>query len=98
MWVLKLHPVRGTDFKDLNMQGYRAASPYLDVHVVLRHVDEGGQALAEPHGDVPVHVDGEGLEALLQAAHGVVLEGAGVFTQVHATHLRQAEAAHRNEP
>lgn len=66
--------------------------------VVLGHVDERRQALAEPHGHLPVHVDGEGLEALLEAAHGVVLEGAGVFAQVHATHLRQSEAAHRNEP
>lgn len=69
-----------------------------DMVVVLRHVDKCRQALAEPHGDLSVHVDGEGFEALLKAAHGVVLEGAGVFAQVHATHLRKAKAADWNEP
>lgn len=71
--------------------------PYLNVHVVLRHIDEGGQALAEPHGDLPVHVDGERLEALLQAAHRVVLEGAGVLAQVHASDLGHSQTAHRDE-
>lgn len=71
--------------------------PYLHVAVVLWHVDESGQTLAEPHGDVAVHVDGEGLEALLQAAHGVVFKGACVLAQVHAADLRQTQAAHRNE-
>lgn len=66
--------------------------------VVLGDVDKRGQALAEPHGDLPVHVDGEGLEALLEPAHGVVLEGAGVFAQVHAPHLGQAKAADGNKP
>lgn len=72
--------------------------PHRDMVVVLRHVDKRRQALAEPHSDLSVHVDGEGFEALLKAAHGVVLEGAGVFAQVHATHLRQAKAADWNEP
>lgn len=67
------------------------------MHVVLRHDDEGGQTLAEPHGDLPVHVDSEGLEALLQATHCVVLEGAGVLAQVHASDLRHSQAAHRDE-
>lgn len=66
--------------------------------VVLGDVDKRGQALAEPHGDLPVHVDGEGLEALLEPAHGVVFEGAGVFAQVHAPHLGQAKAADGNKP
>lgn len=65
--------------------------------VVLGHVDEGGQPLAEPHGDVAVHVDGEGLEALLESTHGVVLEGAGVLAQVHAADLGHGHATHRDE-
>ena len=59
--------------------------------------DKGGKALAEPHGDVSVHVDGEGLEALLEAAHGVVLKSAGVLAQVHMTDLRHAQTAHGDE-
>ena len=70
---------------------------HLDVRVVFGHVDEGGQALAEPHGDVAVHVDGEGFESLLEATHGVVLEGAGVLAQVHAADLGHAQTAHRDE-
>lgn len=65
--------------------------------VVLWHVDKGRQALAEPHGDLSVHVDRVGLKPFLKAAHGVVLEGASVLPQIHATHLSQAETTHRNE-
>lgn len=68
------------------------------VVVVLGHVDESGQTLAEPHGDFPVHVDGEGFEAFLESTHGVILEGAGIFAQIHASHLCQAEAADGNKP
>lgn len=66
--------------------------------VILWHVDERRQTLAEPHGDLSVHVDSEGFESLLKAAHGVVLEGAGVFPQIHAADLGQTEAAHWDEP
>lgn len=66
--------------------------------VVLWHVDKSGQTLAEPHGDLSVHVDGEGFEAFLKTAHGVVLEGAGIFAQVHATHLGQTETTDWNKP
>lgn len=66
--------------------------------VVLGDVDKSGQTLAEPHGHLPVHVDGEGFEALLKSAHGVILEGAGVFAQIHASHLCQAKAADWNKP
>lgn len=72
-------------------------SCYLDMHVLLRYVDKGGEALAEPHGDLSVHVDGEGLEALLETTHGVVLKSAGVLTQVHTSDLRHSQTAHRNE-
>lgn len=71
---------------------------YCDVVVVFWHVDKSGQTLAEPHGDLSVHVDGKGLKSLLKAAHGVVLEGAGVFPQIHAPHLSQAETADRDKP
>lgn len=70
---------------------------YLDVHVVLRYVDKGGEALAEPHGDLSVHVDSEGFEAFLETTHGVVLKSAGILAQVHASNLRHAQTAHRDE-
>lgn len=65
--------------------------------VVLWHVVKSRQTLAEPHGDFSVHVDGKGFKSLLKAAHGVVLEGAGVLSQIHATHLGQTETTHRNK-
>ncbi len=68
-----------------------------DVMVVFGHVAEGGQAFAEPHGHLTVHVDGEGLEALLQAAHGVELKRAGVLPQIHTAHLRQTQTTDRDE-
>lgn len=67
---------------------------YHYVVVVLWHIDKGGEAFAEPHGDLTVHVDSEGFEALLQATHGVVLKGTGVLPQVHTTHLGQAQTTH----
>lgn len=56
---------------------------YLNMHVVLGYIDKGGQALAEPHGDLSVHVYSEGLEALLETTHGVILKSAGILAQVH---------------
>jgi len=70
---------------------------HLDMHVILGYVDKGGKTLAEPHGDVSVHVDAEGLEAFLETTHGVVLKSAGVLAQVHMSNLRHADAAHRDE-
>ena len=49
------------------------------MHVVLGHVEKGGQALAEPHGNLSVHVDSKGLKTFLETAHGVVLKSAGIF-------------------
>lgn len=66
--------------------------------VVLGDVDKSGQTLAEPHGDLPVHVDGERFEAFLESTHGVILEGAGIFAQIHAAHLGQAKTADWNKP
>lgn len=68
------------------------------VVVVFGDIDKSGQTLAEPHGDLPVHVDGEGFETFLESAHGVVLEGAGIFAQIHASYLCQAKAADGNKP
>lgn len=70
---------------------------HLYVHVVFWYVDKGGKALAEPHGDLSIHVDAEGLEAFLETTHGVVLKGAGVLAQVHVSDLRHAQTAHRDE-
>lgn len=66
--------------------------------VVLWHIDKGRKTLAEPHGELTVHVDSKGFESFLKATHGVVLEGASIFPEVHTTHLRQAKATHWNEP
>lgn len=67
------------------------------MHVVLWYVDKCWETLAEPHRDLSVHVDGEWLEAFLETTHGVVLEGAGVLAQVHASYLRHAQTAHGDE-
>lgn len=72
-------------------------SVYLNVRMVRRHIEKGGQALAEPHGDLSVHVNSKGLKAFLETAHGVVLESTGVLAQVHAADLRHTETAHRDE-
>lgn len=60
-------------------------------------VDKGGEALAEPHGDLSVHVDGEGLEPFLETAHGVVLKGTGILAEVHTSDLGHTQAAHGDE-
>lgn len=70
---------------------------YLNVHVVLGHIEKGGQALAEPHGDVSVHVDCKRLKTFLETTHGVILKSTGVLAQVHMADLRHAETAHGDE-
>lgn len=62
--------------------------------MILGHVDKCWEALAEPHGHVAVHVDSKRLKALLEAAHGIKLEGAGVHPEIHAADLRQAQRAY----
>lgn len=66
---------------------FDCVSSYCDVVVVLRHIDKGRQTLAEPHGELTVHVDSKGFKSFLKATHCVVLEGASIFPQVHTTHL-----------
>lgn len=73
------------------------SSFHLDVSVVLRYVDKSGEALAEPHGDLSVHVNSEGLKAFLEAAHGVVLKSTGILAKVHLSNLGHTQAAHRDE-
>lgn len=70
---------------------------HLDMHVVLGYVDKGGKALAEPHGDLSVHVDTEGLKPFLETTHGVVLESAGVLAQVYMSNLSHTQTAHGDE-
>ena len=65
--------------------------------MVCGHRDELGQALAEPHGDVPLQVDGEGFKALLQSTDGKVAQAANVLSQVDPAHLGQAQRTHRDE-
>lgn len=66
--------------------------------VVFWHVDKSRQTFAEPHRDLTVHVDSKRFESLLQATCCVVLEGASIFPQIHATNLRQTEATDWNKP
>ena len=67
------------------------------MHVVLGYIEKGGQALAEPHGDLSVHVYTKRLKALLETTHGIVLKGAGVLAQIHMANLRHAETANWDE-
>lgn len=69
----------------------------LNVLVAWQYRDELRQPLAEPHGDVSVHVDGEWLVALLQAADGEELQSAHVLPKVHPAHLTHAQTAHRDK-
>lgn len=61
--------------------------------MILWHVDKRREALAEPHRNVPVHVDSKRLKALLEATHGIKLEGAGIHPEIHAADLRQSQRA-----
>lgn len=65
--------------------------------VISRHWDELGQTLAEPHGDVPLHVDGEGLKSLLQSTNGKIAQAANILAQVDTADLRQAQCTHGDE-
>lgn len=65
--------------------------------VVLLYVHKSGEALAEPHGDLSLHVDSEGLKTFLETAHGVELKGAGVLAEVHTSDLGHTQAAHGDE-
>ncbi len=71
-----------------------ADSPHLYVLVVGGNRDKLRQPLAEPHGDIPVHVDSERFVAFLQAADSEVLQSANVFTKVHSPHLTHTQTAH----
>lgn len=61
--------------------------------VIPWHIDERREALAEPHRHVAVHVDGKRLKALLEAAHGIELEGTGIHPEIHAADLRKSQRA-----
>ena len=65
--------------------------------MLRRYGDELRQSLAEPHGEVSVHVDGEGLVAFLQTTDGEVLQRAHVLPKVHPPNLANTQAAHRDE-
>lgn len=70
---------------------------YLNVRMISRHIDELGEALAEPHGDVSFHVDSKGFKPFLQPTDSEVLKTAHVLTQVDPADLRQSQTAHRYE-
>lgn len=60
---------------------------YLNMGVVVWHINKCRQAFAEPHGDLSIHVYGERFKALLKATHSVVLKSTSVLSQVHAANL-----------
>lgn len=62
--------------------------------VAWRYRDELRKPLAEPHGDVSVHVDSKRLVALLQATDGEELQRAHVFSKVHPAYLTYAQTAY----
>lgn len=70
---------------------------YLYLWMILGHVDKCWEAFAEPHGHIAIHVDSKRLKALLEAAHGIKLEGAGIHPEVHAADLRQPQRADGHE-
>lgn len=71
--------------------------PHLDMLVILWYRNELGQPLAQPHSQIPVHVDGERFESLLQAADSEVLQRADILPEVHPAQLTYAQAAHGDE-
>lgn len=70
---------------------------YLDVVMVRGNGDELRQTLAEPHGDVSLHVDGKRFESFLKATDGKISQAADVLTEIDPADLRQAEGAHWDE-
>lgn len=56
-----------------------------------------GQAFAEPHGDISLHVDSEWFKPFLQAADCEVTQTAHILPKVDTTHLRLSKTAHRDE-
>lgn len=65
--------------------------------MILRYVDKRREALAEPHCNISVHVDSKRLKALLEATHGIKLEGTGIHPEIHAADLRQSQTANGHE-
>jgi len=57
-----------------------------------------GQAFAEPHGNISLHVDGKGLETFLQATDCEVTQAAHILAKVDTAHLGHPQTAYRYEP
>lgn len=56
-----------------------------------------GQAFAEPHGNVSLHVDGKGLKAFLKAADGKEAQAADILAKINPSNLGQAQCTHWDE-
>lgn len=67
------------------------------MRMISRHSDELRKALAEPHSNVPFHVDRKWFKSLLQPTYGKVTKTADILTQVDSADLGQTQAAHRYE-
>lgn len=70
---------------------------YLNMCMVYRHRYKLGQALAEPHGDISLHVDGKRFEPFLQTTDCEVTQTAHILAKVNTAHLRQSKTAHRDK-
>lgn len=65
--------------------------------ILFGNIDKSWEALAKPHGDLPVHVDSKGLKSFLQATHGIIFEGTGILAQVHTSNLGKAQTTDWNK-
>lgn len=67
------------------------------MRVVCWHRHKLGQALAEPHGNISLHVDGERLKTFLQTTNCEVTQAAHILPKVDTAHLGQSQTAYRDE-
>lgn len=65
--------------------------------MIFGNIHKSREALAEPHGNFPVHVDSKGLKSFLQATHGVIFESTGILAQVHTSNLGKAQTTDWNK-
>lgn len=70
---------------------------YLNMGVICWYRHKLGQAFAEPHGNISLHVDSKGLETFLQATDCEVTQAAHILPEVYTAHLGKSQTAYRDE-
>lgn len=65
--------------------------------VVTGHWEKLGQTLAEPHGNVSLHVNGKRFKSLLQSTNGKIAQAANILAQVNTANLRKSQCTDRDE-